>query len=74
MYERIHHGNGQIEIREYFRRPMVYLDHWALNDLSLDNDLRNRFINIMNSAGGTLRLSVFNMIALSRQADASQVN
>jgi len=73
MYERIDHGNGQIEIREHFRSPMVYLDHWALNDFSLDKVLRNKFVDVMNAKGGTFRLSVFNIIELSKQADSSQV-
>lgn len=29
MYKRIEIGNGQIEIQEHFRSPMVYLDHWV---------------------------------------------
>ena len=74
MYKGIDHGNGKIEIQEHFRSPMVYLDHWALNDLSLDDELRDRFIGLMARKGGTLRLSVFNIVELSRQADVSQVN
>lgn len=73
MYERIDHGNGQIDIREYFKSPMVYLDHWALNDISLDKASRDRFIHVMNIKGGMLRLSVYNMIELSKQVDLSQV-
>jgi len=73
MYKRIDHGNGEIEIQEHFRSPMVYLDHWALNDLSLDTELRDRFIDVMTKKGGTFRISVFNMIELSRQTDVSQV-
>jgi len=73
MYERINHGNGQIEIRENFRSPMVYLDHWALNDVSLDRALRDMFVDMMNSHGGTFRLSVFNIVELSKQADSSQI-
>ncbi len=74
MYERIDHGNGRIEIREYYKSPMVYLDHWALNDISLDKTLCDRFVNVMNKKGGTFRLSVYNMIELSKQADSSQVD
>jgi hypothetical protein len=74
MYKRIDHGNSKIEIQEHFRSPTVYLDHWALNDLSLDDLLRDRFIDVMARKGGTFRLSVFNMLELSRQADLSQVN
>jgi hypothetical protein len=73
MYKRIEIGNGQIEIQEHFRSPMVYLDHWALNDLSLNTTYRDRFINVMNERAGTLRLSVVNMIEISKQGDKNQV-
>lgn len=74
MYQRIDHGNGKIEIQEHFRSPMVYLDHWALNDFSMNETLRGRFIKVMARNGGTFRLSVFNMLELSRQGDSAQVN
>ena len=74
MYKRIEHGNGKIEIQEHLRSPMVYLDHWALNDLSLNEDLRKRFIDIMIEKRGTFRLSAYNIIELSKQADTSQVD
>lgn len=73
MYKRIDHGNRKMEIQEHFISPMVYLDHWALNDLSLDKSLRNKFIAAMVHKGCTVRLSVVNMVELSRQGDASQV-
>ena len=74
MYERIDHGNGQVEIRENFRGPIVYLDHWAINDISLDKVLNDKFIDVMNTKGGTFRLSVFNIIELSKQTDSSQLD
>ena len=74
MYERIDQGNGQIEIRENFRGPIVYLDHWAINDISLDKVLHDKFIDVMNTKGGTFRLSVFNIIELSKQTDSSQLD
>lgn len=73
MYKIIDHDDKRIEIQEHFRRPMVYLDHWALNDLSLNADLRDSFVKTMNDKGGTLRLSVANMIELSKQGDKQQV-
>jgi hypothetical protein len=73
MYKRIDLGNNQIEIQEHFRSPMVYLDHWALNDLSLNTAYRDRFIKIMNERGGTLRLSVVNIVEISKQGDKNQV-
>jgi hypothetical protein len=73
MYIRIDHPNHQIEIQEHFKSPMVYLDHWALNDIALDNDMNDKFVKTMNSFGGTLRLSVVNMTELTKQKDKSQI-
>ena len=74
MYKRIDLPNNQIEIQEHFKSPMVYLDHWALNDLSLDDNLRKKFVKVMNEKGGTFRLSVINILELSKQGDKSQVD
>jgi hypothetical protein len=74
MYQRIAHNSIEIEIQEHFRSPMVYLDHWALNDISSNRELRERFIKVMNEKAGTFRLSVANMTELSKQADKSQVD
>ena len=74
MYKRIDYGDHKIEIQEHFRSPMVYLDHWALNDLSLNAELRKRFVRVMNDKGGTFRLSVVNITELSKQADKAQVD
>ncbi len=54
--------------------PTVYLDHWALNDIALNEELRKKFIQVMNENGGTFRLSVVNMTELSKQADRSQID
>ena len=74
MYKTIYHGDKKIEIQEHFRRPTVHLDHWALNDLSLNDSFRRNFVAVMNQKGGTLRLSVVNIAELSRQANKSQVD
>jgi hypothetical protein len=74
MYLRADHSDNKIEIQEYFRRPTVYLDHWALNDITLHEDLRKTFIQVMNANGGTFRLSVVNITELSNQADRSQID
>ena len=73
MYKIIDHGNRKIEIQEHFSRPMVYLDHWALNDIALAPELRDKFISAMNTKGGTLRLSVANIAELSSQTDCGQI-
>ena len=59
---------------ESLGRPTVYLDNWALNDLALDASLKERFVNIMKARGGTLRLSVSNLVELMKQADRQQIS
>lgn len=73
MYEKIIHPNGQVTIQERFNSPMVYLDQWALNDLSLDKSMRKRFVELFNKSGCMLRLSAGNIAELSNQGDTSQV-
>ena len=74
MFLRIDHPGDKIEIQEHFHQPMVYLDHWAINDIALNCELRNKFIKAMNTSGGTLRLSIVNMTELSKQTDEHQIN
>jgi hypothetical protein len=74
MYKKVIRDDGKIELQEHFNSPMVYLDHWALNDLALDGTLRKRFVELMNKKGGTLRLSFVNIAELNKQADKSQVD
>ena len=73
MYEKIVRGND-IEIRENFNSPTIYLDHWTLREISSNIELRNKFVDLMNSKGGTLRISIYNMVELTRQADITQVS
>ena len=74
MYKIIIRNDGKIELQEHFNSPMVYLDHWALNDIALDASLQQRFISVMNEKGGTFRLSLVNIAELTNQADKSQIN
>lgn len=74
MYKKIIRADKKIELREHFNSPMVYLDHWALNDLSLDSALRSRFVALINEKAGTFRLSLVNIAELIKQSDKSQVN
>ena len=66
--------NCQRILKERFGRPIVYLDHWALNDLSLNAGYKKRFVNVMNEQGGTLRLSSCNIEELINQGDTRQID
>ncbi|MBT3375640.1 MAG: hypothetical protein HN976_31665 [Lentisphaerae bacterium] len=60
-------------VTEILGRPVVYLDHWALNDIALDDTLRKRFVSVMTAKAGTLRISITSMVEMIAQGDKSQV-
>lgn len=61
------------KLSEVFGRPTIYLDHWALNDLALNTDNRQRFTRILNNRGGMLRISTYNIRELLGQHNKSQI-
>jgi ribosomal 50S subunit-associated protein YjgA (DUF615 family) len=65
--------DGRKLLIEKMGRPIVYLDNWAINDISLNSDFRQRFINIMKRRQGTLRISVQNIVELIKQTDIEQI-
>ena len=64
---------GSVVLRERLGCPTVYLDHWALNDIALNDRLRNRFVTAISERGGTLRLSLINITEMMRQEDDSEI-
>lgn len=64
---------GRLTIKEIFGRPLVYLDNWALNDISSNEKHRKQFINAICKRGGTLRVSVQNIDELNKQGDQEQL-
>jgi hypothetical protein len=66
--------NGRRKLSEIFRRPMVYLDHWALNELALCDAYRQRFTGILNNRGGMLRISAYSIRELANQRDKNQID
>ena len=71
MY-RINEQNNDSILEEHLGSPTVYLDHWAINDLSLNKEYKERFIKSINYFCGTLRLSVYNIVELINQSDSKQ--
>lgn len=53
---------GHPAIRQVFEAPSVYLDHWAIRHFSDTRDDADRFVKALQSANGTLLVSVFNLI------------
>jgi hypothetical protein len=74
MYTIDYLEDGRRKLSEVFRRPMVYLDHWALNDLALSDAYRQRFTDILNNRGGMLRISVYSIRELILSCDLNGTN
>jgi hypothetical protein len=55
------------------RPPTVYLDHWALRELSEQQSLGDRFIGALQDCGGTLALSWANLVEFGRVEGAQRV-
>ena len=53
--------------------PTVYLDHWALRELSENDVLANRFTAALESRGGTLSLSWANLVEFGKVTHEHQV-
>jgi len=52
--------------------PSVYLDHWALREISESDGLSHRFATILKKRGGTLVLSWLNVVEFSKVSDREQ--
>jgi hypothetical protein len=61
------------KITQKDRAPSVYLDHWALRNLSADSDLTRQFVSALKSSGGTLYLSGVGVAEFSRMSDPGSV-
>jgi len=64
--------NNQLNIIEQFGRPIVYLDQWALKEIALAVNNRDRFISAMVKRRSTLRVSIQNIAELIKQGDTTQ--
>ena len=73
MFELHKRKNGKLVIKEKHKRPLVYLDNWALSDIALNDDYRERFIKAMHKRGATLRVSIQNMDELNKQENRKQL-
>jgi len=63
-----------IEIEQVACRPTVYLDNWALNLLSGDHTPAGRFTYLLNELGGTLIISIINILEIVGRSDKKQVS
>lgn len=54
-------GNGNLTAGQQLASPAVYLDHWALRAVSVDEILGARLTRVLEARGGTLLLSWANI-------------
>lgn len=53
--------------------PTVYFDHWALMELSKNQELIQRFLKSLKNRNGTLALSWLNLLEYSKIKDKNQI-
>ncbi len=66
--------NGELTITQENFSPCVYLDHWALRNLSQDRASSDRFTNGLKNRGGTLALSWLNLVEFTAVTDNRQID
>ncbi len=68
MLARLPNGNLEVSVRP----PLVYLDHWAIREISSDPTLRAHFLETFRSRG-TLMFSLMNVLEMARNSGESYV-
>lgn len=62
----------ELRVAQSINPPSVYLDHWALREISESDVLSRRFSKVLKGQGGTLALSWLNVAEFSKVADDAQ--
>jgi hypothetical protein len=65
-------GSGGYRVRQRLKKPVVYLDHWAVRLFSEDESLQNRFVNALHQSGGTWLFATANLFEFTAMTDLTQ--
>jgi hypothetical protein len=65
-------GQGGYIVAQSLRKPVVYLDHWAVRLFSDDRPLQDRFIAALHRSGGTWLFSQINLFEFVAMTDLAQ--
>jgi hypothetical protein len=65
-------SDGRLVPTQRDSSPTVYLDHWALRELSTTPMLADRFVAALKQRNGTLALSCTNLIEFCNVTDGHQ--
>jgi hypothetical protein len=63
---------GGLLVAQHLTSPSVYLDHWAVRDISSSPVLSSRFSKAINQRVGTLALSWMNAVEFTKVSDDTQ--
>jgi len=63
---------GNLASKQEFKRPVVYLDHWAVRDFAADPVLAARFTSALKVAHGTWAVSLLNLMEFIQLTDQGQ--
>lgn len=59
-------ADGDVQITQLDTSPTVYLDHWALGEISEDKQLTDRFVEALEAQKGTWAFSWVNLAEFSK--------
>lgn len=62
-----------IQAEQIGSRPLIYLDNWALNIFSTNNNYHSRFVDIINNLGGTIAISIVNLFEIANRDNKNQI-
>jgi hypothetical protein len=65
-------GHGGLLVVQKLRKPVVYLDHWAIRLFCENRPLQDRFIAALHQSGGTWLFSQINLFEFVAMTDTEQ--
>jgi len=63
---------GGLVAKQEFKRPAVYLDHWAILEIAGDPGLATRFVEALKGCQGTWAVSLLNLMEYIGISDERQ--
>jgi len=60
---------GEVNVRQSFDAPAVYMDHWALMTFAEDREIQDRFVSALQRKRGTLLISNISLAEFAGPSD-----
>lgn len=65
---------NNIFIEQISSRPLIYLDNWAINKFSNEENLKNKFIEVLDRKNATIAFSIINLYEIVNRKDNIQIS